>query len=57
MARLMRRTVISLGSRMLVRKRTSETAAKMPKARAALSPTIIISEEATTARRICVCAT
>ncbi len=40
-----------------MRNLTKETAAKMPKARAALSPTIIISAEETTASRICVCAT
>ena len=51
------KTVISFGSRMLVRNLTSEAAAKMPKARAALSATIIISAEATTASRIWVCAT
>ncbi len=42
---------------MFVRKRTSEAAAKIPNARAALSPTTIIIPPATTAIRICVCAT
>src|SRR5215213_10692948 len=50
-------TVVSLGSRMFVRKRTSEAAAKIPNARAALSPTTIIIAPATTAISICVCAT
>ena len=50
-------TVISLGSRMLVRKRTSEAAAKIPKARAALSPTTIIIAPTATAIKIWVCAT
>jgi len=50
-------TVVSFGSRMFVRKRTSEAAAKIPNARAALSPTTIIIAPATTAIRICVWAT